>query len=161
MTKYFLKELVNSPVRIKTGKPLVFAHVLNNTGVLEVDVDKEPELAAELARSVGKLGLSEITLEKFEAFKKKLPLPERKPSLPKLRLSEQDNDPFRKPGSTVITPVPLPAAVMLQGSVPPVAAPESAPPAADPSPAEPVAAKGEFKARTAKASQAKAKSKAR
>lgn len=93
--KYFRKEIVTTPLFLKTGGKVPFEVVGGDTGILETDDPKLIE-ALEIAVKRRMGGVVSITQEAFEELKKNPPAPRLKRSSLK-PWGRQDNPPANQP----------------------------------------------------------------
>ena len=136
--RYFKKEMFQNPVYLKSGRTLQFAFTIDNTGVVEVDDEKESAFAEEMKKVSGKFGISEITEAQYADLKKKQPSPQRSERSKQLRIFEPNRDPFGARKQAI--PIAVKSLDELPKNPPlaaPIAtAPASAPPAAVQNPAD-------------------------
>lgn len=93
--KYFRKEIVTTPLNLKSGGRVPFVVVGGDTGILETE---DPKLIEALEMAVKRRmgGVVAITFEEFEELKKNPPAPRLKRSSLK-PWGRQDNHPANQP----------------------------------------------------------------
>ena len=125
-TRYFVKEIVSNPIRLKSGRPVPWEEVGDDTGVISTnDPSLIEELESAAKRQVG--GIRAVTLEEFEDVKKKSGAEE----LRKLSLFKANNQ-FREvrlagDAAPVVELKPLPAASQVSPAGQPIATPTTLP----------------------------------
>lgn len=86
MSRFFKKEQVGNGIYDADGNQVMFQPLSGDAGVIEL-ADDSP-LVAVLSALAGRMGVSEITRERYEDLKKKRPLSASEPRLQRLNVPE-------------------------------------------------------------------------